>query len=41
MSNQEIRDLFDSNPNLLMSDIVLITGKTIPELHKILMGDKQ
>jgi hypothetical protein len=40
MSNQEIRSLFDSHPNLLMSEITLITGKSIRELKRILMGDQ-
>jgi len=38
MTNQEIIELFDSNPNMLMSEIVARTGKSMTELKKILLG---
>ena len=37
MSNEQIINLFDSNPNLLLSELVIITGKSIKQLKKILM----
>ena len=40
MQDYEIIDLFDQNPNMLMSELSAITGKTIKELKAILMGDK-
>jgi len=40
MSDQEIVDMFDYNPNLLLSDLSRITGKSITELKTILMGSK-
>jgi hypothetical protein len=36
MTNDEIRELYDSDPDLLLSDLALITGKSIEELKKIL-----
>jgi hypothetical protein len=38
MTNQEIIELFDSNPNMLMSEMTAITGKSMSELKKILMS---
>ncbi len=38
MSNQQIIDFYDSNPNLLLAELASITGKSIPELKAILMG---
>ena len=38
MSDQEIVDMFDYNPNLLLSDLSRITVKSITELKTILMG---
>jgi hypothetical protein len=37
MTNDEIRELYDSDPDLVLSDLMLITGKSIEELIKILM----
>jgi len=37
MSNEQIINLFDSNPNLLLSELVIITGKSVKQLKKILM----
>jgi hypothetical protein len=38
MTNQEIIELFDSNPNMLMSEMTAITGKSMSELKKILLN---
>lgn len=38
MSDQEIQELFDSQPNLLMSQLCSMTGKSMSELKQILMG---
>ncbi len=37
MTNDEIRELYDSDPDLLLSDLALITGKSIEELKAILL----
>jgi len=37
MSNEQIINLFDSNPHLLLSELVIITGKSVKQLKKILM----
>ena len=37
MSNEQIINLFDSNANLLLSELVIITGKSVKQLKKILM----
>lgn len=38
MSDSEIREFFDSNPNLTLAELARMTGKTVPQLKKILMG---
>ena len=38
MTNDEIRDLYDSNPNMTLGELARVTGKTIAELKRILMG---
>ena len=38
MTNQEICDYFDSHPNLTLAALSRITGKSVPELKKILMS---
>jgi hypothetical protein len=38
MSNDQIIELFDTNLNMTMAELSRITGKTIPELKTILMG---
>lgn len=38
MSDQEIIDLFDSNPDLTLQHLARITGKTVAELKQILIG---
>ena len=35
---QKIRDYYDSHLNMTMAELARITGKTIAELKKILMG---
>lgn len=38
-TDEEINDYFDSHPNLLLSDLARMTGKSVTELKKILMGE--
>lgn len=38
MSNQDIIDLYDSNPDLTLQQLSRITGKTVIELKRILMA---
>lgn len=38
MTNQEIIYFYDSNINLTLAQLSGITGKTIPQLKKILMN---
>lgn len=38
MDNDEIKDLFDTNPNMTMQELSRITGKTVAELKRILMS---
>lgn len=40
MSNEEIRRFFDSHLNMTLLELAAMTGKTIPELKQILMGEK-
>lgn len=40
MTNAEIRQLFDSNPNLTVSHIARRTGKSNAQIVKILMECK-
>ena len=37
MTKQQIINIYDSNPNLLLSELAIITGKSIKELKAILM----
>ena len=37
MTAQQIRDLYDSQPNMTLAQLARITGLSIPELKKILM----
>jgi hypothetical protein len=37
LTNQDIIDLFDLNPNLTLAQLSRITGKSVPELKQILM----
>ena len=38
MTNDEIRDIYDTNPNMTLAELARLTGKTIAELKRILMG---
>lgn len=40
MTKQEIRELFDSNPNLTVTHIARRTGKSTAQIVKILMEKK-
>jgi len=37
MTNQEIIELYDSNPDITLNHLSAITGKSIAELKRILM----
>ena len=37
--NQEIREYYDSNPDVLLSELSRMTGRTVAELKRILMGE--
>jgi len=39
MTNQEIKDLYDSHPNVTLRQLACYTGKTVAELKQILLGD--
>jgi hypothetical protein len=39
MTDEEINDYYDSHPNLLLSQLSRITGKSVEELKRILMPD--
>ena len=36
MSNEDIRDMFDSNMDMTLGELSRITGRTVPELKTIL-----
>ena len=38
MTEVEIRELYDSNLNMTLRELSRITGRTIPELKKILLA---
>ena len=38
VTNEEIRDYYDSNPNITLAEIASRTGKSIREIKIILMG---
>jgi len=39
MTNQEIKDLYDSHPNVTLRQLACYTGKTVAELKQILLED--
>ncbi len=39
MSNEQITALFDSHPNLMLSELAIITGKSVEQLKKLLMEE--
>ena len=41
LTDEQIIDLFDTHPNLFLSEIAQLTGKTVPELKKILLGSNK
>lgn len=41
MTNQEICDLYDRHPDMTLAQLARITGKTVKELKRILMGAAQ
>lgn len=38
MTKQEICELYDSNPNITLKQLSNWTGKSVPELKRILMS---
>jgi hypothetical protein len=38
MTNDQICEYYDQNPNLTLSQLAQLTGKTIAQLKTILMG---
>ena len=36
--DNDIRDLYDRRPNMLLSELAQIVGVSVPELKEILMG---
>mgnify|MGYP003629022269 len=39
MTNDEIKDTFDNNLNMTLSELARISGRTVRELQRILMED--
>lgn len=37
MSNSEIRDMFDTNPNMTIAQLARVAGKTTEQIKRILM----
>jgi len=37
MTNDEIRDMFDTNPNMTVAQLARVAGKTIDQIKRILM----
>ena len=40
MTDEQIIDVFNRYPNLLLTDLAKITGKTVQELKKILLNNR-
>ena len=38
MTPEQIRDYYDRHPNMTLAELSRMTGRTIPELKKILMS---
>jgi len=36
--NDALKDVYDNNPNMLLSELAQIAGVSVPELKEILMG---
>lgn len=39
LSNDQIKDLYDSHPNVTLRQLASYTGKTVAELKQILLED--
>lgn len=37
MTNADIRDMFDTNPNMTVAQLARIAGKTVDQIKRILM----
>lgn len=37
MTNDEIRDMFDTNPSMTVAQLARVAGKTIDQIKRILM----
>ena len=40
MTNADIRDMFDTNPNMTVAQLARIAGKTVDQIKRILMESK-
>lgn len=40
MTNADIRDMFDTNPNMTVAQLARIAGKTTEQIKRILMESK-
>lgn len=40
MTNADIRDMFDTNPNMTVAQLARIAGKTTEQIKRILMENK-
>lgn len=40
MTDQEIKDIYDSNPNITLATLAIMAGVSVEELKKILMEEK-
>lgn len=40
MTNAEIREMFDTNPNMTVKRLAMIAGRTVDEIKRILMSGK-
>ena len=38
MTHNDIREYYDSHPDLLLTELAAITGLSVPQLKRILMG---
>ena len=36
--NEALKDVYDNNPDMLLSELAQIAGVSVPELKEILMG---
>jgi len=37
--DSDIKDMYDNNPDMLLSELAQIVGVSVPELKEILMGE--